>query len=85
MLQTARLWLHNLGNDHGGSHVALRLVMDSGSQRTYMMSRTRQALNLTSSASEHLYIKTFGTASETDIDCKVVRFRLETLTVSYWK
>ena len=86
LLQTTKVWLHNLSDNRGGFHVAVRSVMDSGSQRrTYRTSRTRRALNLSSSRSEHLCIKTFGTASKMDSDCEVVRFGLRQLMESYWR
>ena len=45
LLQTAKVYLHNSQNDNK-SCVAVRLVMDSSSQRTFLANRARQALNL---------------------------------------
>ena len=72
LLQTAKVYLHNSQNDNK-SRVAVRLVMDSGSQRTFLTNRARQALHLNTLRSERLSIKTFGTVTETDSDCDVVQ------------
>ena len=73
-LQTAKVWLHNLGDDCGGSCLPVRLVMDSESQGTNVTRCTKRALKLTSSRSEHLCIKTFEAVSKVNSDCKVARF-----------
>ena len=52
--------------------------MDSGSQRTFLTNRARQALHLNTLRSERLNIKAFGTVTKADSDCDVVEFKLET-------
>ena len=85
LLQTVKVWLHKLGDDCGGSRLTVWLVVDSGSQWTYVTSRTRQDLNLTNSRSEHvLCIKTIGTASKNkfwlqDFQICQARFGLDTI------
>ena len=77
LLQTAKVWLFNLRDGQGTSALTVRAVMDGGSQRTYVTTRVKQALNLTTRRSECLCIKTFGTASGRDSTCDVVDFGLE--------
>ena len=77
LLQTAKVYLHNPQSDNK-SHVTVMLVMDSGSQRTFLTNRARQTLNLNTLGSERLSINTFGTTTEADSDCDIVEFKLET-------
>ena len=77
LLQTAKVFLHNHHNEDK-PRIAVRLVMDSGSQRTFLTNRARRALKLNSLTAESLSIKTFGTATDTDSECEVVEFGLET-------
>ena len=64
LLQTARLRLFKLSS--GKPCIAARAIMDSGSQRTYITSRLRDQLNLSTMGTESLQIKTFGTTETHD-------------------
>lgn len=79
LLQTTKVQLHNLGDDHKVSSVTVRMIMDCGSLRMYLTSRKMQALDLRTTKSECLSIKTFGTASGTGYKCNVGKFGLKTI------
>jgi hypothetical protein len=73
LLQTAKLQLFNL--DRPGVPpicVGVRAILDSGSQRTYVTDRVKEALCLTTKAAESLHIKTFGSSEGQDAICDVV-------------
>ena len=79
LLQTARLQLYNL--DEAGTppiRVKARAVMDSGSQRTYITSHLRDELHLSSSHTESLRTKAFGSTEEQESVCDVVELGLIT-------
>ena len=85
LLQTARLQLYNL--DEPTSHVEVRAILDSGSQRTYVTSQVQERLNLPAKRSESLCIKTFGNSEGRSTACEVVDLGLctkngEALTAS---
>ena len=73
--QTARLQLYNL--DEAGIP-PIHAVMDSGSQRTYITSRLRDELHLSSNHTEFLQIKAFGSTEEQESVCDVVELGLIT-------
>ena len=52
----------------------VRLIFDTGSQRTYLTERARDALNLVIVRKVPMMIKTFGQDNETVQICDLVRF-----------
>ena len=57
--------------------INLRLTLDSGSQRSYVITRVRNKLELPTMKREDIIIKTFG-ADETDIKtCDIVSLGLK--------
>ena len=75
LLQTAVLQLLN-PTVSPSTQVQVRAILDSGSQRTYVTSRTREALQLATKWTERLSIKTFGSAEGHDTECAVVELDL---------
>ena len=58
LLQTAQGEVFNIDNkDH---KIIVRVVFDSGSQRSYVTKRVKDYLNLQVAAREQIYLKTFG-------------------------
>ena len=57
--------------------VTTRVIFDSGSQRSYISDKLRNALNLPSIQSENLIIKTFGTEQERVRKCDVVQLSVK--------
>ena len=76
LLQTAQLQLFNLNS--GRPRAVARAIMDSGSQRTYITCRLRDELELLTTGTESLRIKTFGTTESNDTSCDVVQLGLNT-------
>ena len=72
LLQTARAGLASHEESHGGRVV--RVIFGTGSQRTYLTERTRDALNLVTVRKVPMMIKTFGQDNETVQICDLVRF-----------
>ena len=72
LLQTARAGLASHEEPHGG--IVVRLIFDTGSQRTYLTERARDALNLVTVRKVPMMIKTFGQDNETVQICDLVRF-----------
>ena len=58
LLQTAKAAVYNPGNGHRKMTIAI--ILDGGSQRSYVTERIQDALNLSVSHSESLTIKPFG-------------------------
>ena len=58
LLQTAKATVYNPGNSH--RKLTIGIILDGGSQRSYVTERIRDALNLPVSHSEALTIKPFG-------------------------
>ena len=56
----------------------MRVIMDSGSQRMYVSSCTRETLQLSKQGTERLCIKTFGNYEGQDIICNVVEISVIT-------
>ena len=65
---------HQLCNPSGTTPtcVGVRVIMDSGSQHTYVSSCTRETLQLSIQGTERLHIKTFGNYEWEDTICDVV-------------
>lgn len=79
LLQTARLRLYNPSNTVVPPLcVEARAIMDSGSQRTYITSRLRDSLHLSTTQTESLHIRTFGSTEECDTTCEAVDLGLVT-------
>ena len=76
LLQTAQLKLSNPTSGRPGT--VARAIMDSGSQRTYITCRFRDELDLPTTTTESLRIKTFGNTESYDSACDVVELALDT-------
>ena len=59
----------------------VRILLDSGSQRSYITERARNKLSLSSIRTEKLLIKTFGCENEHLKECDVVQFYVKGLGV----
>ena len=62
--------------------VNMRILFDSGSQRSYLSERARAKLNLLPKRKEKLLIKTFGQENEQLKECDVVKFCVRELSES---
>ena len=71
LLQTATA---TVSNPNSLKSLQARVIFDSGSQRSYISSRVRNALELPSLHLENLVIKTFGSDSHRPKSCDVVQF-----------
>ena len=85
LLQTARLELVN--TQVAGTDAVARAILDSGSQRTYISSQLRERLNLPTTSTERIRIKTFGSTDSCDQIYDVVHLGVkvkngETLTMA---
>ncbi|CAB4006506.1 Hypothetical predicted protein, partial [Paramuricea clavata] len=58
----------------------VRVILDGGSQRSYITSRTQDLLSLPTERTETMSIKTFGSGEETLTTCDSVNFILESHT-----
>ena len=72
LLQTARAGLASHEEPHGG--IVVCLIFDTGTQRTYLTERARDAPNLVTVHKVPMMIKTFGLDNETVQICDLVRF-----------
>ena len=61
LLQTAKAYVHK--PDDLSCGMTIRLMLDGGSQRSYVMQRVREALGLESECAEEVQIRTFGSDS----------------------
>ena len=76
LLQTA---LTEVSNPHDPSlTLRLRIVMDSGSQRSYLTQRVRDTLALPASGKQRLSIASFGSKQGEAKQCEVVRIAVRT-------
>ena len=76
LLQTANALSYKPGNS--AVRVKARLILDSGSQRTYVSARLREHLNLPAESSQRISIKTFGSTKENRQCVDVVRLCVAT-------
>ena len=76
LLQTANALTYNPRNS--AAKVKARLILDSGSQRTYVSARLREHLNLPAESSQRISIKTFGSTKENSQCVDVVRLCVAT-------
>ena len=74
LLQTARAMAIN---DVTSETVSVRILLDTGSQQTYITNRLKSKLNLAPVKSETLHFNTFGDERYTKQQCDVVQLRLQ--------
>ena len=70
LLQTARARVFKVGSPKATREV--RIIFDSGSQRSYITSNVKKLLNLDSKFTETMLIKTFGSTKNGKLTCDVV-------------
>ena len=75
MLQTAEV---NLFNKSNCAEVKVKILFDSGSERSYISRRVQSILNLTPLNSEKLKINTFGSANSKVTTVRRVNFFIKT-------
>ena len=76
LLQTAQATITQ--GDHATVNSAkVRVILDSGSQRSYITNRVRNQLNLPTEKTETMVIKTFGSEEERIQTCDSVKFVLK--------
>ena len=71
LLQTAKAYMFNLNEPNYG--MTVRLMLDGGSQRSYMTQRVKDELGLQPEHVEQVQIKTFGSETTTVQTVEVVR------------
>ena len=71
LLQTAKARVYNL--DEPQRIKEIRILLDSGSQRSYVAKKVQDTLSLTTKSVETMLIKTFGSDQENKQTCDVVR------------
>lgn len=76
LLQTASTEVYNPCNP--SDRVRLRIVMDSGSQRSYLTQRVQDALHLEPIDQQRLAIAAFGSKRTEPCLCDIVRVRVQT-------
>ncbi|XP_078364115.1 uncharacterized protein LOC144648427 [Oculina patagonica] len=74
LLQTAKAVAVN---DFNSKTARVRILLDTGSQRTYVTNRLKSRLNLSPVKSETLHLNTFGDERYTKQQCDVVSLRLQ--------
>lgn len=74
LLQTAKAMVVN---DVNSKIAHVRILLDTGSQRTYITSRLKSRLNLSPVKSETLHLNTFGDERYTKQQCDVVNLWLQ--------
>ena len=67
LMQTATVTVKNRKHN---SSASVRLVLDSGSQRSYITEKLAKVLKLTLYQTEKLSVVTFGSSRPKSIDCK---------------
>ena len=77
LLQTAVGEVSSVNQPHTG--LTVRILFDSGSQRSYITERARNKLSLSAMRTEKLLIKTFGCENEQLKECDVVQFYVKGL------
>ena len=76
LLQTTRTVMHH--PQVPSRSVPVRMILDTGSQRSYLALLVKEALSLDSQCTETMLIKTFGSAVECRRSCNVVRVAVRT-------
>ena len=77
LLQTAQAVINKTGSAGGGRKI--RIILDSGSQRSYITNHLKKDLNLQVDHQETMLIKTFGSKEEKSQNCDVVHFSIKLL------
>ena len=73
-LQTARAVIHHPSKPHVSLEV--RLILDSGSQKSYISERARDLLKLEPAGEQQLSIATFGSSKGTTKVCPIANVRM---------
>ena len=76
LLQTAKVNIYKPGMQE--NRINVRLILDSGSQRSFVTTRVKNQLNLDAEGTENLMIKTFGGKAEELQTCEFLHFNIET-------
>ena len=76
LLQTARAIVRAPHRQHPSC--CARIILDTGSQRSYVTNRLKESLSLESEQVEEMLIKTFGTEKHTKHSCPVVTLSMDT-------
>jgi hypothetical protein len=76
LLQTAKVNIYKPGMQE--NRVNARLILDSGSQRSFVTTRVKNQLNLDAEGTENLMIKTFGGEAEELQTCEFLHLNIET-------
>ena len=77
LLQTAQAIINKTGSAEQGRKI--RIILDSGSQRSYITNHLKKGLQLQVDHQETMLIKTFGSKEEKSQTCDVVRFSIKLL------
>eukprot|EP00112_Aurelia_sp_Birch-Aquarium-sp1_P017158 Seg3959.1 transcript_id=Seg3959.1/GoldUCD/mRNA.D3Y31 product="ATP-dependent DNA helicase tlh1" protein_id=Seg3959.1/GoldUCD/D3Y31 len=77
LLQTARADVSAPGT--GGKTENIRIIFDSGSQKTYINERIKKSLNLKVVGKDRLLIKTFGDETPCTKECEIVQIAVKSL------
>ena len=77
LLQTAQTQVYNPTCPQ--SPMEIRVILDGGSQRSYVTNRVREALSLPTESKQRMLIKTFGSEQEEERLCDVVRISMKTV------
>ena len=77
LLQTARADVSAPGV--GGKTENIRIIFDSGSQKTYINERLKKSLNLKVVGKDRLLIKTFGDETPITKECEIVQIAVKSL------
>lgn len=75
LLQTAQA---QVSGENSTVSMNVRIILDGGSQRSYVSDKVKSALNLPVEKMESMVIQAFGSASENPIDCPLVKLNIET-------
>ena len=78
LLQTATVAAYCV--DRPADTIKIRLILDSGSQKSYVSTRLKDALRLTVQQSVAVSIRTFGSEAEKTQKCDVVKLGLKART-----
>ncbi|CAB4027136.1 Hypothetical predicted protein [Paramuricea clavata] len=78
LLQTAKVNIYKPGMLE--NRVNARLILDSGSQRSFETTRVKNQLNLDAEGTENIMIKTFGGEAEELQTCEFLHFNIETVS-----
>ena len=77
LLQTAQAIINQTGSAQHGRRI--RIILDSGSQRSYVTNHLKEELKLPVDHQEAMLIRTFGSKGEKSQTCDVIRFSIKFL------